>query len=65
MPILDDEEFKRRLYQLAVARSDLTEAITTVRFMIDNIRGMNHELWIPLQDAMVVSYARPFTGNRP
>ena len=53
------------LYKLVVARSDFIEALFTARYVIANVHDPRDELWFPLQDAIVVSYARPFTGNRP
>jgi hypothetical protein len=56
---------KKELYQLAIARSDITEAMTTCDLIIQHVRDMGDKLYLPLFHAIVVSYARPFTQNRP
>jgi hypothetical protein len=56
---------KKELYQLAIARSDITEAMTTCDIMVEHVKDMGSKLYQPLFHAIVVSYARPFTGNRP
>lgn len=60
------EDYERKdLYRLLVARSDLTAAINAARYVIEHVKSESHPLWIPLQDAALVSYARPFTANKP
>jgi hypothetical protein len=56
---------KKELYQLAIARSDITEAMTTCDLMIQHVKDMGDKLYQPLFHAIVVSYARPFTKNQP
>jgi hypothetical protein len=56
---------KKELYQLAIARSDITEAMTTCELIIQHVKDMGDRLYQPLFHAIVVSYARPFTRNRP
>lgn len=65
MPELFNDHEKKDLYRLLVARSDFTAALAAVRYIIEHVGGMSHELWVPLQDAAIVSYARPFTANKP
>jgi hypothetical protein len=63
---LDEQDAKRRqaLYRLAIARSDIKAAAEIAAYAEKYVPDMN-ELWIPLQDALVSAYARPFTSNRP
>jgi len=62
--VLNDIE-RRDLYRLVVARSDFNEALQSARYGIAHIRDERNPLWAPLQDAALVSYARPFTSNKP
>lgn len=62
---LTSEDDREALYKFVVARSDFTEALFATRYVIANVHDPRDELWFPLQAAIVVSYARPFTGNRP
>lgn len=62
---LASDDDRGTLYKLVVARSDFMEALFAARYVIANVHDPGDELWFPLQDAIVVSYARPFTGNRP
>jgi len=56
---------KRELYKLILARSDITSALFACRFFIKNIKDVKNELWLPMQEAIIISYARPFTNNKP
>ena len=56
---------KKELYQLAVARSDITGAMATCDFMIQHVKDLGDKLYQPLFHAMVIAYARPFTRNHP
>lgn len=53
------------LYRLIVARSDILAAHTVASYAADEVSDIRHPLWIPLQEVSIVSYARPFTANRP
>lgn len=59
------KEERIELYQIAVANSDIGEALLTTRFFIKNVKDIRDDLWMPLQDTIVISYARPFTSNKP
>ena len=56
---------KKALYQLVVARSDITAAMTTCDLMIHHVQGLGDHLYQPLFHAIVIAYARPFTHNKP
>ena len=56
---------KKNLYKLILARSDIASALFACRFFIKNVTDIKNELWLPLQEAIIVSYARPFSNNRP
>ncbi|MBW3670085.1 MAG: hypothetical protein KY432_00265 [Acidobacteria bacterium] len=56
---------KRDLYRMIVARSDITAALGTCELILDQITDLSDELLAPLYHAVVVSYARPFTANKP
>ena len=60
-----EEHEKQDLYRLLVARSDLTAALAATRYILEHVKRMSDDLWIPLQDAAIISYARPFTANKP
>lgn len=66
MTAADKQEAGRRrsLYRLAVARSDIRAAQEIAAYAEKHVPEIN-ELWIPLQDALVAAYARPFTSNKP
>ncbi|HYI44528.1 MAG TPA: hypothetical protein VE174_03580 [Actinomycetota bacterium] len=51
------------MYKLAVARSDMAVASDIAGRLVD--LEMHDRLWVPLQDACIIAYARPFSGNRP
>jgi hypothetical protein len=55
---------RRLLYRLAIARSDIRAAHEIAKYGNEHVPEIN-ALWIPLQDALVVAYARPFTSNKP
>jgi hypothetical protein len=56
---------KKELYQLAIARSDITAAMTTCDLIIQHVKELGSDLYQPLFHAMVIAYARPFTHNKP
>ena len=61
-------QLKRQLYQLIVARSDLTSAWKMVELLLKREPGdgydlIGNELYPAFFYAIVVSYARPFTDN--
>lgn len=54
-----------KLYKLAIARNDITEALLTTRLFMNTVKSISDWSFQPLQDAIVIAYARPFTGNKP
>ena len=67
-------EKKREIYKLILAQSDIWDACKTCEHFLTVIgphaaknsgpyAGMNHPLYYPLLEAIVISYARPFTQN--
>ena len=56
---------RRTLYKLAMARSSIRSARDIAAYASEKIADEGHALWLPLQDALVVTYARPFTANKP
>jgi hypothetical protein len=56
---------KRDLHRLAVARSDITAALEACNLLLANVHHHRHDLYQPLFHAIAISYARPFTANRP
>ena len=56
---------KRDLHRLVVARSDITAALNACRLLIAEVKAVGDDLYRPLLDAIVVSYSRPFTANKP
>lgn len=59
------EEDKIKLYKIAIAHNDVTEALFTTRLFIKTVKNIRDPNFQPLQDAIVIAYARPFTGNKP
>lgn len=53
------------LYKLAIAHNDITEALLTTRLFLETVKDIKDKNFLPLQDAIVVAYARPFTRNKP
>jgi hypothetical protein len=60
-PSLED---RHELARLIVARSDLAMAREACERLIA-LPSERDPLWRPLADAAVITYCRPFTGNRP
>lgn len=56
---------KKELYKLAVARSDVTAALDTCDLLLPRVKTLRDTLYFPLQNAIIVCYARPFTQNKP
>jgi hypothetical protein len=67
-------EKKREIYKLILAQSDIGDAFRTCDHFLAVIgpraakssgryAGMDHPLYYPLLEAIVISYARPFTPN--
>jgi hypothetical protein len=56
---------KKELYKLTVARSDIGAAHSTCKLLLNTVKNLLDDLCMPLQAAIVISYARPFTKNDP
>jgi hypothetical protein len=54
---------RRQAFRLASAVTDIHAARETALLADANVRDLSSRLWRPLHDAIVVSYARPFTQN--
>jgi hypothetical protein len=64
----DDERAvaeRRQIFKLASAVSDIRAAHQAAQYAAEKVDDMYHALWAPLQDAIVISYVRPFTANKP
>jgi|SRR3989344_8263988 len=61
---LSDTE-RINLYKLVIARNDITEALLTTELFLKTVSSISSPYFQPLQDAIVIAYARPFTGNAP
>jgi hypothetical protein len=58
------EDTGRRRSLLAARRGDINQASALAAYAEEHVPEIN-DLWIPLQDAVVIAYARPFTSNKP
>jgi hypothetical protein len=56
---------KRNLYKLILARDDITNALFISQYFLKNVKSIKDELWLSLQEAIVISYGRPFSKNKP
>lgn len=56
---------KRLLYQLLLARSDISAAQSALEVFRRDVGAIGHPLYYPLVAAITVCYARPFTKNQP
>lgn len=66
MNVFDVPEKDRiNLYKIAIAHNDVTEALFTTRLFTETVKNIRDPNFQPLQDAIVIAYARPFTGNKP
>lgn len=59
------EEDRIKLYKIAIAHNDVTEALFTTRLFMKTVKDIRDPNFQPLQDAIVIAYARPFTRNKP
>lgn len=59
------EEERIKLYKIAIAHNDITEALFTTRLFLKTVKSIKDWSFQPLQDAIVIAYARPFTRNKP
>jgi hypothetical protein len=56
---------RRLLYKLAIARADVQSAREVARYAEEHVQEFTDALWIPLQEALVIAYSRPFSANKP
>lgn len=56
---------QRSLYRLVIARSDIAAAMEGCDHLINGGIRAGHPLYWTMHNGIVVSYARPFTQNRP
>lgn len=59
------EKEKIELYKIAIAHNDITEALFTTQLFLKTVKTIKDWRFQPLQDAIVIAYARPFTRNKP
>lgn len=59
------EEQRIELYKIAVAHSDVGEALVAVRLFMNTVKDMQDTNYLPLQDSIVIAYGRAFTRNKP
>ncbi len=60
-----DTEQKRLLRKLILAQSDISSADLAADHVIKTVKGKEDKLLPPLTNAVVVSYGRPFSDNKP
>jgi hypothetical protein len=56
---------KKQLIKLALAFQDITAALQACDLMLERKPGLGTPLYDALNSAIVISYARPFTDNKP
>jgi hypothetical protein len=56
---------KRELCRLVLARSDVNAARHACNLLLKNVGALSDDLYEPLYYAVAISYARPFSANRP
>jgi len=56
---------KKELYKIVVARSDITAALNACELFLSRVKDLGNGLYIPLLNAIIVCYSRPFSKNRP
>ena len=63
-PQLSRRKKKLELYKLVVARSDISICWRTCELVLERVSGHEDPLFQPLFYAAVISYGRPFEGNK-
>ena len=58
-------ERKKLLYKLCVAKSDITSAMIACNYLITSVKDTDDPLYLPLLNAIIVCYWRPFSNNFP
>ena len=53
-----------QLYKIILAQSDLYHAEQLSNYIMKQLQ-ITDDLWVPLQDAVIINHARPFTRNEP
>lgn len=56
---------KKELYKIVVARSDITAALNACELFLSIVNDLGDDLYIPLLNAIIVCYSRPFSKNKP
>jgi hypothetical protein len=56
---------ERELFQLGMARADIAAAMAACDLVLEEHRDASDALYRALIDSIIVSYARPFTRNKP
>jgi hypothetical protein len=56
---------KKELYKIVVARSDITAALNACSLFLSRVKDFADDLYIPLVNAIIVCYSRPFSRNKP
>jgi hypothetical protein len=59
------EHRKKMLFKLVIARVDMLTAEQTCELLLDLTPDPGSPLYVALNNALVVAYARPFTNNKP
>lgn len=59
------EHLKKQLRKIALASSDIRASFETCRLAQKRVKNVNNQLYHPLLEAAIISYARPFTDNKP
>lgn len=59
------KEERIELYKIAVANSDISEALITTRLFLEEVKDMQNPLYRALQDTIIISYSRPFKRSEP
>ena len=69
---MTDRVFKNRLidlYKIIIARSDINAAMDSCDLMLGNVKDFYKDykkgLYVPLLNAIIICYARPFSQNKP
>ena len=56
---------RKQLCKLVVARSYIDAALKACELFLSHVRETSDDLYLPLVNAIIICYARPFTHNEP
>ena len=56
---------EKEFYKIVIARSDITNAMRLCDLFLRVVSDIQNPFYFALQDAIVTSYARPFSRNKP